>query len=140
MTSLSIILFFIFIVLGLIHFNWAMGGKWGIDQALPTKENGERVLNPKKIDSGIVGFGLTVFGFFYLFRSELMQFHLSNGIVEYGSWIIPAIFILRAVGDFKYVGFFKKVKRTKFGKLDSKLFTPLCLAIGLTGILIHTVK
>jgi len=140
MIILSIILFFVFIFLGLIHFSWALGGKWAIEKALPTKENGERVLNPKKIESGIVGFGLTIFGLFYLFSSKLIDIQLPNWIVDYGSWIIPTIFILRAVGDFKYIGFFKKVKQTKFGKLDTKFFSPMCLVVGLIGILIHVVN
>jgi len=33
------------IALGLIHFNWAIGGKFGDENSLPTKENGDRVLN-----------------------------------------------------------------------------------------------
>ncbi len=135
MVALSIISFLIFFFLGLIHFNWSLGGKWGIEQTLPTKENGERVLNPKKIDSGIVGFGLTIFGLFYLFNSKLIYIQLPYWIVEYGNWIIPAIFILRAIGDFKYIGFFKRVKQTKFGKMDSKLFSPLCLVVGFIGII-----
>ena len=38
---LSMQLFIIFIVLGLIHFNWVFGGKWGFEIALPTKDNGK---------------------------------------------------------------------------------------------------
>jgi len=61
---LSILLSLILIGLGIIHFNWVIGGKYGFTESLPTKENGERVLNPKKIDSSIVGIGLTTFGLF----------------------------------------------------------------------------
>jgi len=37
---------------------------------------------------------------------------------------------LRAIGEFKYLGFFKKIKNTEFAIADSKLFSPLSLAIG----------
>lgn len=134
---LSIVLSAILIILGIIHFNWVFGGKFGFDQALPTKENGERVLNPKKIDSAIVGIGLTSFGLFYILTSGLIEYNLPGWIVKYGSWIIPILFILRAVGDFKYVGFFKSVKKTKFAKLDTQLFSPLCIIIGILGVLIR---
>lgn len=138
MTSiLSILLFLIFIILGLIHFNWVFGGKWGFDKALPTNENGEKVMNPKKIDSAVVGLGLTLFGLFYLIKSGFFAFELPTWIITSGSWIIPSIFILRAIGDFKYIGFFKKIKNTEFAKADSKIFSPLCLSIGLIGILIQ---
>jgi hypothetical protein len=139
-TILSILLFIIFFVLGLIHFNWVFGGKWGFEKAVPTKENGERVLNPKKFDSAIVGFGLILFGLVYFLKSGLVNFQIPNWIFIYGIWIIPSIFILRAIGDFKYVGFFKKIKNTEFAKADSKFFSPLCLTIGLIGIVIQLMK
>ena len=58
----------------------------------------------------------------------------------YVGWVISSIFILRSIGDFKYIGFFKKLKTSKFGKMDSKLFSPLCLTIGLIGIIIELNK
>ena len=36
-----------------------------------------------------------------------------------------------AVGDFTYVGWFKRVRHTSFGKMDTRLYTPLCTALGL---------
>lgn len=137
---LSILLSLILIGLGMIHFNWVIGGKFGFTESLPTKENGERVLNPKKIDSAIVGIGLTVFGIFYIFKSGLIEFNLPEWIMKFVSWIIPLIFLLRAIGEFKYVGFFKSVKKTDFGKLDTKFFSPLCFIIGIFGILIQLMK
>jgi hypothetical protein len=102
---LSILLSIIFFVLGIIHLNWVIGGKFGFMESLPTKESGERVLNPKKNDSGIVGIGLIGFGLFYLMKVDLINFNQPDWILKYGSWIIPSIFILRAIGEFKYVGF-----------------------------------
>ena len=124
----------------MIHLNWVIGGKFGYVESLPTKENGERVLNPKKIDSAIIGIGLIAFGIFYMIESGLIEYNLPEWIIKYGSWIIPIIFLLRAVGEFKYVGFFKSVRKTEFGKLDTKLFSPLCLIIGILGIIIQLIK
>ena len=137
---LSILLSLILIGLGIVHFNWVIGGKFGFVESLPTKENGERILNPKKIDSAIVGIGLTAFGIFYILKSGVIEYNTPEWIMRYGSWIIPVICILRAIGEFKYVGFFKSVKKTDFGKLDTKLFSPLCLIIGISGILIELMK
>lgn len=137
---LSILLSVIFLVLGMIHFNWVIGGKFGFSEALPTKENGERVLNPKKLDSAIVGIGLTGFGMFYLLKSGLIVFNAPEWLMKYGSWIIPSIYLLRAIGEFKYVGFSKTVKKTEFAKWDTKLFSPLCLAIAIIGITIQLIK
>ena len=138
--TLSILLSLILITLGVIHFNWVIGGTFGFATSLPTKESGERVLNPKKIDSAIVGIVLILFGFFYVLTSGLIDYDLPEWIVKYGGWIISIIFILRAVGEFKYIGFFKSVKKTDFGKLDTKFFSPLCLLIGICGIVIELMK
>ncbi len=140
MEVLSIVLLIIFIALGGIHFYWIFGGKWGLANALPTNENGESVLKPNKFSTLIVGSGLTIFGIFYLFKSGLINVQIPSWILTYGGWIISSIFILRAIGEFKYVGFFKRIKQTDFGKMDSKLFSPLCLTIGVIGILIQLIK
>jgi hypothetical protein len=137
---LSILLSLILIGLGLIHFYWVIGGKFGFSESLPTKESGERVLNPKKIHCAIVGIGLTVFGILYILKSEIIEYNTPEWIIKYGSWIIPTIFLLRAVGEFKYVGFFKSVRKTKFAELDTKFFSPLCLTIGILGIIIQLTK
>ncbi len=137
---LSILLSIILIGLGMIHFNWVIGGEFGFTESLPTKENGERVLNPKKIDSAAVGIGLLAFGLFYILKSGLIEYDLPMWIIKYGGWIIPSIFLLRAIGEFKYVGFFKRIKKTDFGKLDTKFFSPLCLGIGILGIIIQLMK
>ena len=136
---LCVVLSFVLILLGLIHFNWAFGGTFGFLNALPTKVNGEKVLNPKKIDSAIVGIGLTLFGIFYIFKSGLIVYELPEWILTYVGWIIPIIFLLRAVGEFKYVGFFKSVKSTSFAKLDTNFFSPLCLFIGIGGLIAHLI-
>ena len=75
-----------------------------------------------------------------MFNSGIISYDLPDWIIKYGGWIIPIIFILRAIGEFKYVGFFKRIKQTEFGKLDTKFFSPLCLTIGLIGILIELMK
>ncbi len=140
MEVLSIVLLIVFIALGGIHFYWVFGGKWGLANALPTNENGESVLKPNKFSTFIVGTGLIIFGIFYLFKSGFVSVQMPSWLLTFGGWIVPNIFILRAVGEFKYVGFFKKIKQTNFGKMDSKLFSPLCLTIGIIGILIQLIK
>ncbi len=135
-TLLSTALCIVFLLLGGIHFYWVMGGRWGFKNALPTNKNGERILNPKTRDSAIVGLGLLAFAGFYLLKTEWIEWYVPEWINTYGQWIIPSIFLLRAIGDFRYVGFFKRVVGTDFGKLDTKFFSPLCLAIATIGYLI----
>jgi glucan phosphoethanolaminetransferase (alkaline phosphatase superfamily) len=135
---LSIILVIVYAVIALIHFYWLFGEKW-LDKALPTDENGKRVLNPRKFETIIVTLGLLLFAFYYLLKIELFEVEVPKLITKYSGWIISTIFIIRAIGDFKYVGFFKKIKNTKFAEFDTKYFTFISLIIGLIGIIIDLI-
>jgi len=135
-TILSIILFLIFAVLGGFHFYWFFGGVWGLEHVIPAKDKVSSLSIPK-FATLIVGLVLVLFGLVYFIKSGLTNVQIPNWVTNYGYWIIPSIFILRAIGEFNYVGFFKKVKNTEFAKADSKIFSPLCLIIGIIGILIQ---
>lgn len=137
MTNLFlIILTIIFISISLIHFLWGSGFNWGIENTLPTDEDGKRILNPRKMDCFIMGFGLLAMASFYFLMLSMFEINLKHWIFSIGQWVIPSIFIVRAIGDFKYVGFSKRIKSTNFSKWDSKLYTPLCLFIGILGYLV----
>ncbi|MFT5824083.1 MAG: hypothetical protein ACI8ZM_005349, partial [Crocinitomix sp.] len=111
-TILSLTLFAIFTLLAVLHVYWLFGGKWALEKAIPSSEDGEKVFNPWPIATTIVSGGLALFGLFYLLKSDLIHIDLPNWIIVLGGWLIPAIFILRAIGDFNYLGFFKKIKHT----------------------------
>lgn len=135
---LYILLFLIFIILGGFHFYWLFGGNLGLGKVIPTKDNEARsTLSIPKLATIIVGLAFVLFGLIYLIKSELINAQVPNWLTNYGYWFIPSIFILRAIGEFKYVGFFKKIKHTECAKADSKMFSPLCLGIGLIGVLIQ---
>ncbi len=137
MTALSIILSAIFFFLGSIHFFWAFGGNWGLEYALPTTTNNQKALRPSNLMTLFVGLVLFSFGWVFLSQTSIINLEKYNSTLNYIRWGISILFILRAIGDFNYVGFFKKVKPTKFSKADSQLFSPLCLIIGLVGIVLQ---
>jgi hypothetical protein len=37
--------------------------------------------------------------------------------------------LARAVGDFRYVGFFKRVRDSRFATLDTRVYSPLCFVL-----------
>jgi hypothetical protein len=48
-------------------------------------------------------------------------------------WVISAIALLlfaRAIGDSELVGFFKEVKGSRFARLDTWVYSPLCVVLG----------
>ncbi len=139
-TLVTRLLALIFMILAVIHFYWAGGGQWGFRSALPTDIDGGLLLQPTAIDSLIVGLGFTAFGLTYLFHSYPFRSGLIRRARNIALWLIPLIFLARAIGDFQYVGFFKKVKATDFAQMDTMLFSPLCLCIGLLGLMIVIFK
>ncbi len=129
-----------FFGISIIHFYWAAGGKWGFDSVLPTNENDTRVLNPKTIDSVIVGFGILLFAIFYMIRISVITINLPDWLLLYSGWVIPTLFLIRVIGDFKFIGLFKKIKDSTFAKNDSKYFIPLCSFLSFCGFLLQWYK
>ena len=120
----------VLLLIALLHFYWALGYKWGLDKAIPTEIKGQSILNPPKILTALVG--IFLLGFSYI-AYKLSQKQSDNMIIYMG-WIIGILFILRAIGEFKVVGIFKKIKGTLFAKYDTYLYIPLCLFIGYSFI------
>lgn len=132
----STVLFFIFLTLGTIHFYWVFGGKWGLKNAIPTKKENENInFKPSSFATFLVGLFLTLFACFYLIQANFIALTLPKW-TNYLLWILPSLFLLRAIGDFKYVGFFKSIKTTLFAKSDDKLFSLLCLLISFFGFIV----
>jgi hypothetical protein len=130
------ILTYIMILLALIHFYWALGGKFGLDKALPTDTEGNRLLNPSKIMTFVVG--LILLGFSYV-PYKLYTGDESATIV-YAGYGLSILFFLRSVGDFNLVGLFKKVKNTEFSKYDTWVYIPLCLFISINFLFLVSYK
>jgi hypothetical protein len=126
---------FLLFFIGMIHLSWAFGGKKGFTNALPRKASGELLFLPRKVDCMIVSLGLIAFSFLLLAQGEMISLPVTDTVVKGGSIFCGIIFIVRAVGDFKYLGIFKSIRNNKFAKYDSILYSPLCLYIGLTFLL-----
>lgn len=122
---LSLLLVLIFGTLSSVHMYWALGGRWGIENAAPVNEGGKKFLNTGVMSSFVVAVGLALFGAYYIIQPA--------GLLAIAGWIIPSIFFIRAIGDFRYVGFFKRVKSSTFARLDTKFYSPLCLVIAVSG-------
>ena len=117
----------ILLIFALLHFYWALGGKFGLDKALPTDKMGNRLLNPSTFMTYVVG--LILLGFTYI-SYKLHIGETSLWIIRIG-WGLAILFFLRVIGDFNVVGLFKKVKNTEFSKYDTWVYVPLCLFISI---------
>lgn len=105
-----------------VHVYWAFGGKTGIASALPESVAG----------SGFKpGMGLTLAVALLLAIYATVLAAVAYGIdYEIARWVVltgVALLVIRAIGDTKYVGFFKTVQGTRFARADTAFFTPLLI-------------
>jgi Protein of unknown function (DUF3995) len=126
----------ILLIISLLHFYWGFGGRWGMAQSLPTNEQGETVLKPDAMACFVVAFGLMCMSIYVVGFSKIINLPLPYVVSKYGIWVIAFIFLARAIGDFKYAGFSKKIKMTRFAELDTRYYAPLCLYLSVSSILI----
>ena len=132
--NLALFIALIFAVLGLIHFYWAAGGVSG-GAAIPSMA-GETVFTPSSFASIIVGLLLLLGMYAFLGRIGYLTFGFPAWLFRLGTAVISLLFLLRAIGEFRYVGFFKSVQDSEFAAWDSYLYSPLCLFIAVSAFLI----
>lgn len=119
----------IFFLLSGIHLYWMAGGKKGTLSAIPS-DGSELLFRPSIASTGIAAGGLALAGWIALELGEAVQSPmLPDWLITYGGWVLAGLFLIRSVGDFRWMGFFKKQKGTLFAKWDTVLYSPLCLFI-----------
>ncbi len=116
--------------LSLLHVYWAAGGRHGIDAVIPTV-GGERTLHPSRFATLAVAAALAVAALIALGATGMLRAVVPSWLIRTGLVVLAAVFAVRAVGDFRVVGFTKHVKGTRFAQLDTRVFSPLCVALAL---------
>ena len=132
---------FILGILRILHTYWALNGQWGRIAVIPTKEDGGAIFEIGPISCMVVTIILLSLSYFYIryFNTFLLvaDEYEGSGLYGYGLLAIAGGVFLRTIGDFKYVGFFKYVRNTTFGGLDTKYFSPLCGLLGLGSLALY---
>lgn len=125
----------IFILLSGIHLYWASGGKLWLDKAIPLAFK-DRYLTLSAHKSFVfitmlvcvsllVMAGVTISHTTYIDMGDVSW-------IKKASIVLGLIFLIRAIGDFKHCGFFKKHGIDEFSKMDSKLYSPLCFYLSVS--------
>lgn len=76
-----------------------------------------------------VGGVLLLFAGLVAATAGLIEIGISRRVLSWLSYALAAGLLARAVGEFKYVGFFKRVRDSPFARLDTLLYSPLCLLL-----------
>ena len=124
-------------LLAAVHLYWAAGGNAGKGAAIPTAD-GQAVIKPSALSTAMVAAALCAAAALVVLRIGWLALPglAGDGIfVGIAIWLLAAVFALRAIGDFRYVGFFKRVRDTGFARLDTLAYSPLCAGLAvLIGI------
>jgi len=129
MVIVAAIVSVVFILLGILHIYWAGGGKAGITKVIPVVE-GTPAMTPGKLLTLLVAVGLmAIAGISYALAYVELKSYLYGDYVVYSGWFLAFVFFVRAVGDFKLIGFFKKYRGSEFAVYDTKYYSPFCLSM-----------
>ena len=120
----------VLLLLAIVHLYWAAGGGGGATGAVP-EVDGKPAFVPGPLDTLAVALALTLGALVVLGRAQLWQPAWAAPLVFRGGvWLLAVVFLFRSIGDFRLVGFFKRIRDTRFARRDTYLYSPLCFALG----------
>jgi hypothetical protein len=135
LTVLSIVLIAIFTFLALVHVYWAFGGRFAKMVAIP-ELRGTPSFVPGRMATLLIAGGLFGCAALVGAATGFIDAPVPAMVIQWGCFVPAALLLLRAIGDFRLVGFFKTVRGSRFAWLDSALYSPLCLAMALGVFLV----
>jgi hypothetical protein len=123
----------IFVALSALHVFWAAGGRAGGGVAIP-RQGGEALFAPSPLATLAVAVALAAAAATVAAAAGWFGARRPTRAGRVLTAVLAVIFLVRAVGDFRYVGFFKSLGDDPFRSWDTWLFSPLCLAIALAAL------
>lgn len=89
----------------------------------------EGVPGELKVDYRSASAGLLLFAGLVAATAGILPLGFPPVALFWLSYALAVGLLARAVGEFKYLGFFKRVRGTKFATLDTLVYSPLCLLL-----------
>jgi hypothetical protein len=121
--------------LAAVHVYWAARGV-GTTAGIPSRADGTPVFRPGRVATLAVAVALGIAALFVAGRAQLLDVGLSPAVLRVGVWGVATAFAARTVGEFRYVGLFKRVRGTPFAQWDTRLYTPLCGALAVATVVV----
>ena len=119
-----------FVGLALLHFYWALGGSFGSRAAVP--EVGQvPAFQPSPTATVAVAIALLAAAATVSAAGGLIITAVPSWMPVSAALVLATILLARAVGDFRLVGFLKSHREGRFAELDTLLYSPACVALGL---------
>lgn len=131
--GVAVLVAVIFGALALLHVAWAVGARPVSAAVIPCTPAGAPVINPGPAVTLVVAALLLLAANLLLDRVGLGLQLFPAGLTHLGTMGVAVVLLLRGIGDFRYVGLFRRVRSTPFARLDTWFYTPLVLSLaGLT--------
>lgn len=111
-----------------LHLYWAAGGEWGKRVTLPEIQ-GRPAFTPSPTSTVAVALALIGAACVAILRGYCLLGSFPGSFAHWAAVAIGLVFLLRAIGEFRLVGLFKRVRGTAFAKWDTRIFSPLSLLI-----------
>lgn len=127
-SALPLVVCTLFIALALWHFYMAFSDSSGESAAVPSV-NGKPLFVPSTKSTIAVGLVLVLFALLVAATSGILALGLPRPLLTWLSYALALGLLVRAIGDFRYVGFFKRVHESRFAKMDTLVYSPLCLLL-----------
>ena len=118
------------------HFYWAFGGRYGHRVAVPQRLDGTPLFVPSAAATFAVAFGLTLVAAVLAAYAMRLDLPVPRGLLRIGMVILAVIFLARGLSWHPYVGLFKSVRSTDFGRNDTRFYSPGCIIAGLGFLLL----
>jgi hypothetical protein len=118
----------VFVALALWHFYMAFAPAAGESGGVPSV-GGKPLFVPSAKATVAVGIVLLSFAVLVAATAQLFALPLPRLMLEWLSYGLALGLFARAVGEFKYVGFFKRIRGSRFARLDTLVYSPLCLLL-----------
>jgi len=125
----------VFAGLSLIHVYWLFGGRVGLPAAIP-EIDGKPVFQPSALAALVVATGLALCAVVIAGTAGMLALPLSHTVLAWLARALAVVLLLRAIGDFRLVGFFKRSHNSRFARLDTAVYSPLCLVLAIGSAVI----
>ena len=125
----------VFAGLSLVHVYWLFGGRVGRLAAIP-EIDGKPVFQPSAVAMLVVAIGLALCAVVIAGTAGMLTLPLPQPVLAWPTRALALALLARAVGDFRLVGFFKRIHNSRFARLDTTVFSPLCLALAIGAAIV----
>ena len=118
----------VFLGLSALHVYWACGGATALGAAVP-EVDGAPAFKPGRAATLAVAAALFAAAVLVAWVGGVLPAPLPRRILAWPAVVLALVFAARWIGDFRLVGVFKRPSPSRFARMDSLLYAPLCLAL-----------